>query len=115
MSWVSLEDLLGLIHFSVFTDAARGAINAVAPGAVRQADFARTLGKVLRRPAVFPVPSPVVRTLFGQMGQEALLDGARIAPQAAQRLGFAFLLPDLESALRFTLGRTTKGPEYHHS
>ncbi|AEI62137.1 TIGR01777 family oxidoreductase [Corallococcus macrosporus] len=115
MSWVALEDVLGLIHFSVFTEAARGALNTVAPGAVRQADFARTLGKVLRRPAVFPVPSPVVRTLFGQMGQEALLDGARIVPQAAQRLGFAFLLPDLEGALRFTLGRTTEGPEYRHS
>ncbi|GHG70048.1 TIGR01777 family oxidoreductase [Comamonas sp. JC664] len=115
MSWVSLEDVLGLIHFSLFTEAARGALNAVAPGAVKQGDFARTLGRVLRRPAVFPLPAAVVRTLFGEMGQEALLDGARIVPQAAQRLGFAFLLPDLEGALRFTLGRTTEGPEYRHS
>jgi uncharacterized protein (TIGR01777 family) len=113
-SWVSLEDVLGLIHFSLFTDAATGPINAVAPGTVRQADFARTLGKVLRRPAFFPVPAPVIRTLFGEMGQETVLSGARVLPTAAERLGFSFLLPDLEDALRFTLGRTTAGPEYRH-
>lgn len=111
-SWVSLEDLLGLIHFSLFTGAARGPINAVAPGAVRQADFARTLGRVLRRPAFFPVPASVIRTLFGEMGQETVLSGAHVLPTAAERLGFSFLLPDLEDALRFTLGRTTAGPEY---
>jgi uncharacterized protein (TIGR01777 family) len=114
-SWVSLEDLLGLIHFSLFTEAARGPINAVAPGVVRQADFARTLGRVLRRPAFFPVPAPVIRTLFGEMGQETVLSGAHVLPSAAGRLGFSFLLPDLEDALRFTLGRTTAGPEYRLS
>jgi hypothetical protein len=107
-----LEDVIGLIHFSLFTEAARGPINAVAPGTVRQGDFARTLGKVLRRPAFFPVPGAVIRTLFGEMGQETVLVGARVLPAAAERLGFPFLLPDLEAALRFTLGRTTEGPEY---
>ncbi|MBZ4399678.1 MULTISPECIES: TIGR01777 family oxidoreductase [unclassified Myxococcus] len=114
MGWVSMEDILGLIHFSLFTPAARGPINAVAPGAVRQADFARTLGRVLRRPAFLPMPAAVIRTLFGQMGQEALLSGARVLPNAAERLGYAFLFPELEGALRFTLGRTTAGPEFRH-
>ncbi len=113
-SWVSLEDVIGLIHFSLFTEAARGPINAVAPGTVRQADFARTLGKVLRRPAFFPLPGAVIRTLFGEMGQETVLVGARVLPAAAERLGFPFLLPDLEAALRFTLGRTTEGLDTAH-
>ncbi|MFP2928983.1 TIGR01777 family oxidoreductase [Pyxidicoccus sp. 3LG] len=111
-SWVSLEDVLGLIHFSLFTEAARGPINVVASGTVRQVDFARTLGRVLRRPAFFPVPAPVIRTLFGEMGQETVLTGSRVLPGAAERLGYSFLLPDLEGALRFTLGLTTEGPEY---
>ncbi|MCP3138764.1 TIGR01777 family oxidoreductase [Pyxidicoccus xibeiensis] len=113
-SWVSLEDVLGLIHFSLFTEAARGPINTVAPGTVRQVDFARTLGKVLRRPSFFPVPAPVIRTLFGEMGQETVLVGARVHPTGAERLGYSFLLPDLEDALRFTLGLTTEGPEYRY-
>lgn len=114
MSWVSMEDILGLFHFSLFTQAARGPINAVAPGAVRQADFARTLGRVVRRPAFLPMPAVAIRALFGQMGQEALLAGARVLPSATERLGYSFLLPDLEEALRFTLGRTTAGPEFRH-
>jgi hypothetical protein len=114
-SWIALEDVLGLIHFSLFTEAARGPINTVAPGAVRQEDFARTLGRVLRRPAFFPVPGAVIRTLFGEMGQETVLSGARVLPTAAERLGYPFLLPDLEGALRFTLGRTTEGPEYRQT
>lgn len=114
MSWVSMEDILGLFHFSLFREAARGPINSVAPGAVRQADFAKTLGRVLRRPAFLPMPAAVIRALFGQMGQEALLAGARVLPSTAERLGYSFLLPDLEGALRFTLGRTTAGPEFRH-
>ncbi|WP_163868134.1 TIGR01777 family oxidoreductase [Myxococcus eversor] len=114
MSWVSMEDILGLFHISLFTQAARGPINAVAPGAVRQADFAKTLGRVVRRPAFLPMPAVAIRALFGQMGQEALLAGARVLPSATERLGYSFLLPDLEEALRFTLGRTTAGPEFRH-
>jgi hypothetical protein len=115
MSWIALEDVIGLVHFSLLNEAARGPINAVAPGAVRQADFARTLGGVLRRPAFVPVPAPVIRTLFGEMGQETVLTGARVLPEAAGKLGFPFLFPDLEGALRFTLGRTREGPEYRHT
>ncbi|NMO22904.1 TIGR01777 family protein [Pyxidicoccus fallax] len=114
-SWVSLEDVLGLIHFSLFTEAARGPINTVAPGTVRQEEFARTLGRVIRRPAFLPVPAPVIRTLFGEMGQETVLSGARVLPTAAERLGYTFIHRDLEDALRFTLGRTTAGPEYRGS
>lgn len=114
LSWVSLEDVLGLAHFALMTPGLSGPVNAVAPQAVRQEEFARTLGRVLSRPSVFPLPAVAVRTVFGQMGQEALLDGAHVLPEAAQRQGYSFLHPGLEGALRFTLGRTTEGARFVH-
>ncbi|MCY1043782.1 TIGR01777 family oxidoreductase [Corallococcus sp. bb12-1] len=115
MSWVSLEDLLGLIQFAIATPAVRGPLNAVAPHAVRQGELARVMGKVLRRPALFPLPVGVVKTVFGQMGEETLLSSAHVLPTVAQAHGFPFLFPDLEGALRFSLGRTTEGAEFRHT
>lgn len=115
MSWISLEDVVGLIHFALLKPELRGAVNAVAPHAVRQEDFAKTLGRVLSRPAVMPLPAVAVRTMFGQMGQEALLDGAHVRPEAAEQHGFPFMHLELEGALRFTLGRTTAGPQFTSS
>jgi uncharacterized protein (TIGR01777 family) len=111
-SWISLEDLLGLIQFALFTQQVEGPVNAVAPQPVRQEEFARTLGRVLSRPAVLPMPGVAIRTLFGEMGQETVLSGARIRPEVAERLGFPFIHPDVESALRFALGRTSTGPQF---
>ncbi|QRN95105.1 TIGR01777 family oxidoreductase [Archangium violaceum] len=114
MSWVSLEDVIGLVHFALFDEGLRGPVNAVAPNAVRQAELARTLGQVLSRPALVPLPASAVRTLFGEMGQETLLLSAHLRPEAAERQGFTFIHPTLEQALRFTLGKTTEGPRFRH-
>jgi hypothetical protein len=114
MSWISLEDVIGLIHFALFTPGLRGPVNAVAPNAVRQEDFARTLGQVLSRPAWVPLPAAAVHALFGEMGDETLLSSARLRPEAAERHGFTFLHPGLEQTLRFTLGRSTEGPSFRH-
>jgi hypothetical protein len=115
MSWISLEDLVGFIQLGLFTEQMRGPVNAVSPQPVRQEEFARTLGRVLSRPAVLPMPAGAIRALFGEMGQETVLSGAQVRPQVAERLGFPFIHPDLESALRFALGRTRTGPEFTHS
>ncbi|ADO70119.1 TIGR01777 family oxidoreductase [Stigmatella aurantiaca] len=114
VSWIALEDVLGLAHFALMKPELRGPVNAVAPHAVRQEEFARSLGRVLSRPSVFPLPAVAVRTVFGQLGQEALLAGAHVLPEVAQRQGFSFLFPELEEALRFTLGRTTAGAQFMH-
>lgn len=114
LSWVSLEDVIGLIHFSLLTPEVKGPLNAVAPQAVRQEEFARTLGAVLSRPTVVPLPAKAVETLFGEMGRETLLLSAHVVPEAAARQGFTFLYPSLEQALRFTLGRTVGGPRFRH-
>jgi uncharacterized protein (TIGR01777 family) len=112
MSWVSLEDVLGLAHFALFTPELRGPVNAVAPNAVRQQDFAKTLGRVLSRPAVFPLPAVAVKAMLGEFGEEALLAGAHVRPEVAERHGYPFFHRDLEAAMRFTLGRTTAGPQF---
>jgi hypothetical protein len=112
-SWVSLEDVLGLIHFSLFTPAVQGPVNAVAPGSTRQAELARTLGKVLSRPAFLPMPAAALKAAMGEMGQSLLLFSSHVKPEAALRHGYTFLHPNLEGALRFTLGHTTEGVAFH--
>jgi len=115
LSWVSLEDVLGLIHLSLFHPELRGPMNAVAPHAVRQEELARTLGRVVSRPALLPMPAAAIRALFGEMGKETVLSSAHVRPAVAERLAFPFMHPLLEGALRFALGRTTAGPAFTHS
>ncbi|ATB31628.1 TIGR01777 family oxidoreductase [Melittangium boletus] len=115
MSWVCLEDVLGLIYFALFTPELRGAVNAVSPQPVRQEEFARTLGRVLSRPALLPLPAAAVHALFGEMGEATLLACARAQPEVALRQGFSFFHPSLEETLRFTLGKTTEGVRFRHA
>jgi uncharacterized protein (TIGR01777 family) len=105
MSWIALDDLLASILFAITTPSLEGPFNAVAPEPVSNAEFGRTLGRVLRRPAFLPLPGFAVKTLFGAMGEELLLGGAFVVPRALERAGFRFDHPSLESALRFALGR----------
>jgi uncharacterized protein (TIGR01777 family) len=99
--WIAMEDLIGLIHHVAMQDQSR-VINAVAPNPVRQREFARTFAKILRRPAVMPMPAFVVRMIFGQMGREAILASTRVIPEN-KPADFGFLYPDLEPALRAEL------------
>lgn len=103
-SWIGSEDLLGVYHHALLREDLQGPINAVA-GACPNRDFVRTLGRVLGRPAVLPMPAVVVRTVLGEMGEELLLAGARVVPEQLRASCFRFQHPDLESALRHVLGR----------
>jgi uncharacterized protein (TIGR01777 family) len=100
MSWIGLPDLVELIIWSMETSAIRGPVNAVAPQPVTQAEFARTLGTVLRRPSCLPMPGWVVSMIFGQMGRETILSDLAARPSVALDGGFRFGTPDLASALR---------------
>jgi len=102
-SWVAMDDLLQLFAFLLERDALRGPVNATAPEPVRNADFVRVLGRVLRRPAVLPVPPIALRLLYGEAADEALLTGQRVLPARATRAGFQFRFPTLEPALRHLL------------
>ncbi len=100
MSWIGLPDLVELIIWSMETSAIRGPVNAVAPQPVTQAEFAHTLGAVLRRPSCLPMPGWVISLIFGQMGRETVLSDLAVYPSVALKGGFRFGTPDLDSALR---------------
>jgi uncharacterized protein (TIGR01777 family) len=98
MSWIHLDDLVSLIAFAATTEKLRGPVNAVAPNPETNADFTKALARTLRRPALFPVPSLVVRTLFGEMS-EIVLSSQKVMPQAAVQGGFSFRYQRLAGAL----------------
>ena len=77
----------------------RGPVNVTAPGAVRNREFARQLGRALRRPSFLPLPGFALRLLFGAMAEEMFLDGQHVLPKAAEASGFRFRYPDLPAAL----------------
>lgn len=103
-SWITLRDLVRVVEFALEEPALRGPVNVVSPGPVTNAEFTRELARALHRPAVLPVPRFVVRAIFGQMGQEALLAGVRVRPSRLQRAGFDYRDPELAGALRDILG-----------
>jgi len=99
MSWIHRADLVALILWLLTCDACRGAYNATAPAPVTNREFARTLGRSLGRPALLPMPAPVVRLLVGEMAH-LLLTGQKVVPARALAEGFTFRFPALEPALR---------------
>ena len=108
MSWIHRGDLVGLVIEALAREAYRGAVNATAPEPATNAEFAAALGRVLARPARLRTPALVLRLALGEMS-EMLLTGQRVLPAVAARLGYAWRHPDLESALRVTLGHAGPG------
>ncbi len=111
MSWIALDDLLGVIHRALRDDRCHGPINAVAPEPCSNAVFTKTLGRVLHRPTVFPVPAAMLRLVFGDLANETLLADSRVRPARLQALGHRFRYPDLQRALAHVLGRTGEGSD----
>jgi len=105
MSWISIDDVLGLVYRAIADDGLDGPVNAVAPKPVTNAEFTRTLGRVLRRPTIFPMPGFAARAAFGEMADALLLAGQRVLPVAALARGHEFRHPTIEEALRHVLGR----------
>ena len=103
-SWIAMDDLLALFAFALERDVLRGPVNITSPDPVRNAEFARTLGRVLHRPAFLPVPPLALRLLYGAAADEVLLTGQRVLPARAVQAGFHFSFATLEPALRHLLG-----------
>jgi len=99
MSWVTLQDVVGIVRFALENGAARGPLNVVSPQPVRNAEFTKVLAKILRRPALFPAPAFALRLLLGEMADELLLSSQRVLPAQLEKLGYRFLHPDLDAAL----------------
>ena len=105
-SWIALDDVVGGIHHALTTESLAGPVNAVAPSPVTNAEFTQTLARILRRPAIAPLPAFVARLAFGEMADALLLSSQRVLPTRLQVSGYVFRFPDLEGALRHLLGRT---------
>jgi hypothetical protein len=98
--WIHLDDEVGAIRFLMEREDLSGAFNLCAPEPLVMKDFCRTLGKVMRRPSWLPVPALLLRLMFGQMADEALLSGQRAVPRKLMEAGFRFRFSKVESALR---------------
>ncbi len=105
ISWVALDDAVGIIHHVVNTPTLHGPVNAVAPEPVTNREYTKTLGALLSRPTILPLPAFVARAALGEMAQELLLSSTRVQPHRLLETGYRFRFPQLEGALRHLLGK----------
>lgn len=105
ISWIALDDEVRAIEFVLALEMLRGPVNLVAPNPVTNAEFAKTLGRVLARPAVAAVPGALFTLAFGQMAQDTALASQLVRPRTLLEAGFSFRHPTLEQALRSSLDR----------
>ena len=105
MSWIAIDDLVGVIHFAATHAALAGPVNAVAPTPVTNREFTKTLGRVLGRPTIAPAPAFALRLAFGEMADAALLGSTRVEPSRLRAAGYRFRFEDLETALRHLLAK----------
>jgi uncharacterized protein (TIGR01777 family) len=104
MSWIDVQDMVGAIHHILKNDLLQGPVNMVAPKPVRNAEFTKTLASVLSRPAIFPMPAFVVKTVFGEMGEELLLGSQKVEPGKLISSGYPFRFRELRASLKGLLG-----------
>jgi len=103
--WIHRQDWIDLVRFALATPAIEGPLNATGPAPVRNADFARALGRAMHRPAFMPAPGFALKLLLGEMAEGLLLSGQRAVPEKAQRHGYTFAFPDLDGALAALFNR----------
>ena len=105
MSWISMDDQIYSIYHLMMSEGTSGEYNLTAPNPVRQKQFAKTLGKVLRRPAFAPLPGFMMKIMFGEMGVRLTLDSLKVLPKNLQESGYEFIHENLEDALADSLGK----------
>ena len=103
MSWIALDDLIGVILHTLTHETLRGPVNAVTPAPVTNREFTQTLGRVLSRPTIVPMPAFAARLAFGEMAEELLLASTRVEPTRLLASGYRFHYPEIEGALRHLL------------
>jgi uncharacterized protein len=104
MSWIALDDIVGIIEYALENVSLSGPVNLVAPNPVTNGEFTKTLGRVLSRPTIFPVPAFGLRLMFGrEMADETLLSSIRVEPKRLIKSGYSFAYPTLDGALRHVL------------
>lgn len=98
-SWIHMEDQIAALRWIIENPSAFGVYNFAAPGPIQNKELARTIGKVMRRPSIFPVPAFAIRLLFGEMAV-TVLGGQRVIPRRLEQEGFRFQYPTIEAAVR---------------
>jgi len=99
MSWITLQDVCGILQLAIENNAVRGPINVVSPQPVRNAEFTVALARAMHRPAIFAAPAFALRLALGEMADQLLLSSQRVQPAQLSRLGYKFVYPELQSAL----------------
>ena len=105
VSWIALDDLVGVVLHALRSGELRGPVNAVAPVPATNRELTEALGEVLSRPTLFPVPAFALRLALGEMADALLLASARVAPRRLEETGYRFRFPELGAALRHLLAR----------
>jgi len=100
MSWIAIEDVVGIIRHAIAHEQVSGPVNVVAPNPVRNEEFTRLLAGMLHRPAIFPAPAFVLRLAMGEMADAVLLSSDRVKPEQMLAAGYKFRFEILEPALR---------------
>ena len=100
MSWISLDDVVGIVNYALEHEIVRGAVNVVAPNPATNEEFTKTLGSVLYRPTFIPLPEFAVHMVFGEMGDALLIDSTRVIPKRLTDAGYEFKFTDLKQALQ---------------
>ena len=103
VSWVSIDDAVRAVEFSLNHDNLSGPVNVVSPQPVRNKEFAQAIGHALHRPEVVPVPKRMLKFMLGEMADETVLASTKVLPHKLQSKGFSFEHPDLETALAAVL------------
>jgi len=104
-SWIAVDDVAGAILHALTTESLRGPVNTASPNPVTNREFTKTLGRILGRPTIFPMPAFAARLALGEMAEELLLASQRLDAGKLLASGYQFRHPDLEAALRHLLGR----------
>lgn len=109
LSWIGLDDLVGVLFAAITDDRLEGPVNAVSAMPVTNAEFTSTLASVLHRPSLFRVPSALMRLGAGELADDVILVSQRAAPNRLLDVGFQFAMPSIEQVLRHELGRNQDG------
>lgn len=105
MSWIALDDVLGVILHCIINGSISGPVNVVSPNPVTNNEFTKVLGKVLKRLTIAPAPSIALKLALGEMADALLLSSTKVEAKVLKNTGYEFAYPDLEAALRHMLGK----------
>ncbi|TCP62738.1 TIGR01777 family oxidoreductase [Baia soyae] len=108
MSWVALEEIPLIVQFLIQQESITGPVNIVSPYSVSNQEFTNTLGKVLHRPTILPLPAFLLRVLFGEMADPLLVNGCNVIPRKLQESGYSFAYPHLHNTLTRIFGNKEK-------